>query len=123
MFYLKRYYQSFKIHSYKVTATVYSTSLPQNSANYPCRIAIAADYLYRSKFFTTNTVNDDNSSVASGVIDYADMMELPNTRTRDVLLSNLNNGSSISVLVKPGPGCYNPNISTDKLETTTYGAL
>ncbi len=51
------------------------------------------------------------------------MMELPNTKTRDVLLSNLNNGSSISILVKPGAGCYNPNISTDKLDTSQIKAL
>lgn len=47
------------------------------------------------------------------------MMELPNTRTRDVLLSNLNNGSTISTTIRPGTGCFNPSISTEKLTTQT----
>lgn len=51
------------------------------------------------------------------------MMELPNFKYRDVLLSNLNNGSTISTIIRPGKGCLNPNISTDKLVTRTIQAL
>lgn len=51
------------------------------------------------------------------------MMELPNVKTRDLLLSNLNNGSTVSCYVSPGRGCINPNISTDKVETGTRQAL
>lgn len=51
------------------------------------------------------------------------MMELPNTKYRDVLLSNLNVGSTVSIIVKPGRGCFNPSISTGRLETVTYRAL
>lgn len=47
------------------------------------------------------------------------MMELPNTRTRDILLSNLNNGSTISTIIRPGAGCFNPAVSTEKLSTRT----
>lgn len=115
MFYLKRYYQSFKLHSFKVTATIYSATVPANSQNLPCRIAIAGDYIYRPKFFKTS----GDTTYLAGVIDYTDMMELPNTKVRDVLLSNLNNGSTISTIVRPGRGCYNPSVSTDRLETTT----
>lgn len=50
-------------------------------------------------------------------------MELPNVKTRDLLLSNLNNGSTVSCYVSPGRGCINPNISTDKIETATRQAL
>lgn len=121
MFYLKRYYQSFKIHSYKVSATVYSAAVPANASNLPCRIAIAADYIYRPKFFATSGSTTDN--FIGSVIDYSDMMELPNTKTRDILLSNLNNGSTISTIVRPARGCFNPNISTDRLETATVPAL
>lgn len=64
-----------------------------------------------------------SNTFIGSVIDYSDMMELPNTKTRDILLSNLNNGSTISTIVKPKAGCYNPNISTDRIETTTVNAL
>lgn len=124
MFYLKRYYQSFKLHQFKVTATIYSASVPANAQSLPCRLSIAADYLYRSKFFTTNIIDDANQSLTgNGFVDYADMMELPNVRSRDVLLSNLNNGSSISIVVKPARGCINPNISTDRLVVGSHQAI
>lgn len=51
------------------------------------------------------------------------MMELPNTKYRDVLLSNLNVGSTLSIIVKPGRGCYNPPISTGRIETASYRAV
>lgn len=120
MFYLKRYYQSFKLHSFKVSATIYSATVPANGQNLPCRIAIAGDYIYRPKFFKTSS---SDSNFLGGLIDYSDMMELPNTKVRDVLLSNLNNGSTISTIVKPSRGCYNPSVSTDRLETTTVFAI
>lgn len=125
MFYLKRYYQSFKIHRFKVTATVASvTGIPTSVSNPVARIAIGADYLYRRKFWTTdNDSQNTNSQLVRAVLDYSDMMELPNVKTRDLLLSNLNNGSTVSCYVSPGRGCINPNISTDKVETGTRPAL
>lgn len=55
------------------------------------------------------------ASIGYSHIDYSDMMELPNTRYKDVLLSNLNVGSTISTIVRPGKGCVNPPISTGRL--------
>lgn len=60
MYYLKRFYQSFKIHQFKVQATVIGATVPANNTNTPCRIAIAGDYVYRSKFFTTNAISSNN---------------------------------------------------------------
>lgn len=56
------------------------------------------------------------ASIGYSHIDYSDMMELPNTRYKDVLLSNLNVGSTISTIVRPGKGCVNPPISTGRLQ-------
>lgn len=72
-------------------------NVPTNITNPVVRIAIAGDYVYRRKFWSTTGTTD----VLSSNIDYSDMMELPNFKYRDVLLTNLNNGSTISTIIKP----------------------
>lgn len=115
-------YQSFKIHSFYIKATLMSSNnIPVNANNIPIRLVIGADPFYRASLFPESTASNINAVGAA--IDYADLMQLPNVRTRDLLLSNLNNGSSLSVQVKPSKGMQMPYFATSVLERYTATSI